>query len=65
MEWIKLKDKLPNESQNGEKILVCRILNEGQKSQNPSIVHIDKIHLMDVEETWWLEGIPELPKEVQ
>lgn len=63
MKWIKLKDRKPTEEIDGEKLLVCRVLNEGQINQNPSILSTNKIHLCDVNETWWM-SIPELPIEL-
>ena len=58
--WIKLCDEFPTPDKNGEKILICRILNETQSNQNPSIFQTDKIHLCNPDETWWIE-IPKSP----
>lgn len=63
MKWIKLKDRKPTKQIDGEKVLICRILNVGQASQNPTILPTDKVHLCDVDETWWM-ALPELPSEV-
>lgn len=60
MKWIKLKDRIPDKDIDGKKVLVCRILNKGQEDLNPSILPVDKIHLCDVNETWWI-ALPELP----
>ena len=51
---------MPLKNIDGEKVLVCRILNEGQASQNTTILPTDKIHLCDANETWWM-ALPELP----
>jgi len=37
MKWIKLKDRKPSEQIDGKKVLVFRIMNEGQKAQAISI----------------------------
>jgi hypothetical protein len=63
MRWIKLKDRAPDKAIDGDKVLICRILNKGQESQNPSILPVDKIHLSDVNETWWM-SLPALPGEI-
>ena len=63
MKWIKLSDRVPMNNIDGDKVLVCRILNEGQASQNPSILPTDRIHLCDENETWWM-CLPELPSAV-
>jgi hypothetical protein len=60
MKWIKLSDRMPLQNIDGEKVLVCRMLNDTQASQNPSILPTDKIHLCNANETWWM-ALPELP----
>ena len=64
MKWILLKDRMPNEQIDGDKILICRMLNEGQKDQAISIMATHMIKHSVKEETWWM-GLPELPKELE
>lgn len=61
MKWIKLCDRTPIVEVDGKKVLVYRIVNESQSSSNPSIFPVNKIHLCDQNETWWM-SLPDDPK---
>ena len=61
--WIKLQTQMPTIEDNGEKVFVCRLVNPSQSSLNPSVMSVDKLHLCDPNETWWLP-VPQLPNEV-
>ena len=63
MKWIKLADRKPEVSIEGEKILMCRISNEGQLADTMTIGSTRLIHLSNPEETWWM-ALPELPQEL-
>ena len=54
MKWIKLKDRKPSVDIDGEKILVYRILSEGQKGNSTSIFATHMIKHCDEKETWWM-----------
>lgn len=54
MKWIKLKDRKPSVDIDGEKILVYRILNEGQKGISTSIFTTHMVKHCDENETWWM-----------
>lgn len=60
MKWIKLKDRIPVEEIDGEKVLICRTVNKEQSDQALSILPVNKIHLCESSETWWMH-LPELP----
>jgi len=52
-EWIKLKDKQPNVVDNNEKVLLFRIMNDGQKSQEITIFDTQMVKHCNPDETWW------------
>ena len=56
---IKLSERSPKVEIDGEKVLVYRLLNDGQKSQSFSIFHTLMLKHCNPEETWWTN----LPKE--
>ncbi len=60
MKWIKLKDRKPSVDIDGEKILVYRILNEGQKGFSTSIFATHMVKHCDENETWWM-ALPNEP----
>ena len=63
MKWIKLSDRVPTEIIDGEKVLLYKMLNEGQAGQNPSVFPTNKIHVCNPDETWWM-ALPEPPKNI-
>ena len=63
MKWILLKDRMPKENIDGDKVLICRLLNEGQRDQAISIMPTHMIRHSNDLETWWM-SLPELPKEL-
>ena len=58
--WVFANDKLPTVEQNGEKVLLYRIMNNSQESQSVSIHETSMVKYCNKEETWWME-IPLLP----
>ena len=61
MKWILLKDRMPKENIDGEKVLICRLLNDGQKDQSISIMPANMLRFSNDLETWWM-SLPELPR---
>lgn len=59
-EWIKLKDKQPNVVDNNEKVLLYRIMNDGQKSQEITIFDTAMVKHCNPDETWW-QMLPKKP----
>jgi hypothetical protein len=60
MKWIKLKDRSPSADIDGEKILIYRILNEGQKDISINIYATHMVKHCDENETWWM-ALPSEP----
>jgi len=63
MKWTKLKDKQPDESIEGQKVLILRKLNEQQVMQSLSIHDTKLIKHCDPEETWWMR-LPDVPVKI-
>jgi len=55
MKYIKLSNETPTIEEYGEKVLVWRIMNQGQQDQNPSILPISMLKQCNKNETWWCE----------
>jgi hypothetical protein len=56
--WVAASEKLPSVEQNGNKVLIYRIMNDSQKSLAISIHETSMVKYCNVDETWWME----LPK---
>jgi len=62
MKWISLKDKLPNEKEHGNKVLLYRAeVMPSQKAMEISIFNTHMIKHCDKETTYWME-LPKPPK---
>lgn len=61
MKWIKLKDRKPSVDIDGKKVLLYRLLNEGQEELSISIYDTAKIKHCNEEETWWI-ALPDKPR---
>lgn len=59
--WIAVSEKLPTEKDNGEKVLIYRIMNGSQESLAISIHDTNMVKHCNRNETWWME----LPKPPQ
>ena len=60
MKWIKLSDRMPSIEIDGDKVLVYRVLNEGQKSMAMSIIDTRMLKHSNPNETWWI-ALPDKP----
>lgn len=60
MKWILLRDRMPCSKIDGEKVLICKLLNQDQKLQEMSIFPTNRLHLSNKDETWWM-ALPESP----
>ena len=56
--WVAASDKLPSVEQNGNKVLIYRIMNDSQESLAISIHDTNMVKHCNPNETWWME----LPK---
>ena len=56
--WVACSEKLPTVEQNGQKVLIYRIMNDSQASLAISIHETSMVKHCNVNETWWME----LPK---
>lgn len=56
--WVASSEKLPSVEQNGNKVLIYRIMNNSQESLAISIHETSMVKYCNVDETWWME----LPK---
>jgi len=56
--WVAASEKLPSVEQNGNKVLIYRIMNDSQESLAISIHETSMVKYCNVDETWWME----LPK---
>ena len=56
--WVSASEKLPSAEQNGNKVLIYRIMNDSQSSLAISIHETSMVKYCNVYETWWME----LPK---
>lgn len=59
--WIAASEKLPTEEDNGEKVLIFRIMNGSQESLAISIHDTNMVKHCNPNETWWME-LPKPPK---
>lgn len=62
--WVKLIDEIPTVEENGEKVLLYRILNESQESMSITIHNTSMVKHCDPNETWWT-NLPKPPINVQ
>ncbi len=62
MKWMKLKDRMPSVEIDGKKVLLYRLLNEGQKELSISIHDKIMTKHCDKDETWWI-ALPDKPKQ--
>lgn len=53
--WVLVSDKLPNVEQNGNKVLLYRIVNASQNSLSITIYDTSMVKYCDINETWWME----------
>jgi hypothetical protein len=58
--WVAASEKLPSVEQNGNKVLIYRIMNDSQESLAISIHETSMVKYCNVDETWWME-LPKLP----
>ena len=58
--WVATSEKLPSVEQNGNKVLIYRIMNDSQESLAISIHETSMVKYCNVDETWWME-LPEPP----
>jgi hypothetical protein len=58
--WVACSEKLPNVEDNGQKVLIYRIMNDSQASLSISIHETSMVKHCNVNETWWME-LPKLP----
>ena len=56
--WVAASEKLPSVEQNGNKVLIYRIMNDSQESLAISIHDTSMVKYCNLDETWWME----LPK---
>lgn len=56
--WVAASEKLPSVEQNGNKVLIYRIMNDSQSSLAISIHETNMVKYCNPNETWWME----LPK---
>jgi hypothetical protein len=56
--WVAVSEKLPNLNDNGQKVLIYRIMNDSQSSLAISIHETNMVKYCNPNETWWME----LPK---
>lgn len=56
--WVAASDKLPTVDDNGQKVLIYRIMNDSQSSLAISIHETNMVKYCNPNETWWME----LPK---
>lgn len=53
--WVSCSEKLPTVEENGQKVLIYRIMNDSQASLAISIHETSLVKHCDVNETWWME----------
>lgn len=58
--WVAASEKLPSVEQNGNKVLIYRIMNDSQSSFAISIHETNMVKYCNPNETWWME-LPEPP----
>ena len=56
--WVSASEKLPTVDNNGNKVLIYRIMNDSQASLAISIYETSMVKYCNLNETWWME----LPK---
>jgi hypothetical protein len=60
MKWIKLSDRMPDEKIDGERLLVYRVMKQGQEAMEISVLPTDRIKYANKEETFWM-SLPNKP----
>lgn len=55
IKWVACSEKLPNVEDNGQKVLIYRIMNDSQASLAISIHETSMVKHCNVNETWWME----------
>lgn len=60
MNWIKATDRLPDVGIDGDKVLICRMMNDSQKNMHMSIYSTQILKYCNKEKTWWMR-LPEKP----
>lgn len=58
--WTKVSDELPETTTNGEKVILFRLGNDSQKSNQVTIYDTIMVKYCDPHETWW-KPIGDLP----
>src|SRR5690606_8257132 len=58
--WVAVSEKLPTVEDNGQKVLIYRIMNDSQSSLAVSIYETNMVKYCNPNETWWRE-LPETP----
>ena len=58
--WVAVSEKLPTVEDNGQKVLIYRIMNESQSSLAISIHETNMVKHCNPNETWWM-GLPKPP----
>ncbi len=58
--WVAVSEKLPTIEDNGQKVLIYRIVNKNQESLAISIHDTNMVKHCNPNETWWME-LPEPP----
>lgn len=59
--WVAASEKLPSVEQNGNKVLIYRIMNDSQESLAISIHETSMVKYCNLDETWWME-LPKPPR---
>lgn len=52
--WVVASEKLPSVEQNGNKVLIYRIMNDSQSSLAISIHETNIVKYCNPNETWWM-----------
>ena len=58
--WVAVSEKLPTVEDNGQKVLIYRIMNDSQSNLAISIHETNMVKYCNPNETWWRE-LPEPP----
>lgn len=59
--WISADDRLPEVETEGAKVLLYRVLNEGQSNMSKSIHDTVMVKHCNPKETWW-QPLPDKPE---